>query len=53
LQARHVWLPEAGASTLLGVAEPADVPSTSSERIFIPSWPSLEHALVDPRAVST
>jgi hypothetical protein len=47
LQARHVWLPDAGASTLIGVTEPAYALPTENERIFIPSLPSLEHLLVD------
>ncbi len=47
LHARHVWLPDAGASTLLGVTEPADASSKRKERIFLPSLPSLEHVLVD------
>jgi len=42
-----VWLPEAGASTLLGVTEPAYASPTGNERIFIPSLPSLEHVLID------
>jgi hypothetical protein len=47
LQARHVWLPDAGASTLLGVTEPAYTSSKRSERVFLPSLPSLEHILID------
>jgi hypothetical protein len=47
LQARHVWLPDAGASTLLGVTEPAYAPGKKSERIFVPSLASLEHILID------
>jgi hypothetical protein len=47
LQARHVWLPDAGASTLMGVTEPAYASSKRSERFFLPSLPSLEHVLID------
>jgi len=47
LQARHVWLPEAGASTLIGVTEPAYASSKRNERISLPSLPSLEHVLID------
>jgi hypothetical protein len=47
LQARHVWLPDAGASTLLGVTEPGYASNKRSERIFLPSLPSLEHILID------
>jgi hypothetical protein len=47
LQARHVWLPDAGACTLIGVTEPAYASSKRSERIFLPSLPSLEHILID------
>ncbi|HWE19822.1 MAG TPA: DUF2285 domain-containing protein [Hyphomicrobiaceae bacterium] len=47
LQARHVWLPDACASTLLGVAEPTYASSKRRERIFLPSLPSLEHILID------
>jgi hypothetical protein len=47
LQARHVWLPDAGGSTLLGVTEPAYASSNRNERIFLPSLPSLEHILID------
>jgi hypothetical protein len=47
LQARHVWLPDAGASTLMGVTEPAYASSKRSERFFLPSLPSLEHILID------
>jgi hypothetical protein len=47
LQARHVWLPDARASTLLGVTEPAYASGKRSERIFLPSLPSLEHILID------
>ena len=47
LQARHVWLPDAGASTLMGVTEPAYTSSERNERIFLPSLPSLEHILFD------
>jgi hypothetical protein len=43
LQARHVWLPDAGASPLLGVTEPAYASGKRSGRIFLPSLPSLEH----------
>jgi len=46
-QARHVWLPDAGASTLLGVTEPAYASSKRNGRIFLPSLPSLEHVLID------
>jgi hypothetical protein len=42
-----MWLPDAGASTLLGVAEPAHASSKGNERIFLPSLPSLEHVLID------
>jgi hypothetical protein len=47
LQARHVWLPDASAPTLLGVTEPAYASGRRSERIFLPSLPSLEHVLID------
>jgi hypothetical protein len=47
LQARHVWLPDAGASTLLGLTEPAYASSKRRERIFLPSLPSLEQILID------
>jgi hypothetical protein len=47
LQARHVWLPDAGASTLIGVTEPAYASSKGNERISLPSLPSLEHVLID------
>ncbi len=47
LRARHVWLPDAGASTLLGVTEPAYASSNRNERTFLPSLPSLEHVLLD------
>jgi hypothetical protein len=47
LQARHVWLPDAGASTLIGVTEPAYATPIRDERIFFPSLPSLEHILID------
>ena len=42
-----MWLPDAGASTLIGVTEPAYASSKRNERIFLPSLPSLEHVLVD------
>jgi hypothetical protein len=42
-----VWLPDAGASTLMGVTEPACASSKGNERIFLPSLPSLEHVLID------
>jgi hypothetical protein len=42
-----MWLPDAGASTLIGVTEPAYGSSKRNERIFLPSLPSLEHVLVD------
>jgi hypothetical protein len=47
LQARHMWLPDAGASTLIGVTEPASPSSKRNERIFLPSLPNLEHVLMD------
>jgi hypothetical protein len=47
LQARHVWLPDAGASTLIGVTEPAYASSKRSERIFLLSLPSIEHIFID------
>jgi hypothetical protein len=47
LQARHVWLPDAGASTLLGVTEPAYASGKRNGRVFLPSLPSLEHILID------
>jgi hypothetical protein len=47
LQARHVWLPAASASTLKGVADPAYASNKSNDRIFLPSLPSLEHVLMD------
>jgi hypothetical protein len=47
LQARHVWLPDAGASTLLGVTEPAYASGERNGRIFLPSLPTLEHVLID------
>jgi hypothetical protein len=47
LQARHVWLPDAGASTLIGVTEPAHASSKRNESIFLPSLPSLEHVLIE------
>jgi hypothetical protein len=47
LEARHVWLPDAGASTLLGVTEPAYASSKRNGRIFLPSLPSLEHIVID------
>jgi hypothetical protein len=47
LQARHMWLPDAGASTLSGVTEPTHVTPTRNERIFLPYLPSLEHVLID------
>jgi hypothetical protein len=47
LQARHVWLPDAGASTLLGVTEPAHASSKGNESTFLSSLPSLEHVLID------
>jgi hypothetical protein len=42
-----MWLPQAGASTLCAVAEPADGPAARQERIFFPALPSLEHILID------
>jgi hypothetical protein len=47
LQARHVWLPDAGASTLLGVTELVYASSNRNESTFLPSLPSLEHVLID------
>jgi hypothetical protein len=47
LQARHVWLPDAAASTLMGVTGPAYASSKRKERFFLPSLPSLEHVLID------
>jgi hypothetical protein len=47
LQARHIWLPDAGASTLIGVTEPAYTSSNRNKRVFLPSLPSLEHILID------
>jgi hypothetical protein len=47
LQARHVWLPDARASTLICEAAPAHASSGRNERVFLPSLPSLEHVLVD------
>jgi hypothetical protein len=47
LQARHVWLPDADASTLIGVTEPAYASSKRTESIFLPSLPSLEHVLIE------
>jgi hypothetical protein len=45
LQARHVWLPDAGASTLIGVTEPNH--ALSKGPVFLPYLPSLEHVLID------
>jgi hypothetical protein len=42
-----MWLPDAGASTLIGVTEPAYASSKMNERTFLPSLPSLEHVLID------
>jgi hypothetical protein len=42
-----MWLPDAGASTLIGVTEPTYASSKGNERIFLPSLPSLEHVLMD------
>jgi hypothetical protein len=42
-----MWLPDAGASTLIGVTEPAYASSRRNERTFLPPLPSLEHVLVD------
>ena len=47
LQARHIWLPDAAASTLLGVTEPAYASSERNKRVFLPSLPGLEHVLFD------
>jgi hypothetical protein len=43
IDARHVWLPEAHKTTLLGLARRSDGPSS----IFFPALPSLEHLLVE------
>jgi hypothetical protein len=42
-----MWLPNAGASTLIGVTEPADASSKTNKRIFLPSLRSLEQVLID------
>jgi hypothetical protein len=47
VQARHVWLPDAGASTLIAVTEPVYAKLTTNDRIFIPSLSSLEHVLIE------
>jgi hypothetical protein len=47
-QARHVWLPESGVSTLSAYAsEPANYPKAQQELVFIPAIPSVEHILID------
>lgn len=47
-QARHVWLPETGVSTLSAVAnEPGNAPNAVPEIVFMPAIPSVEHILID------
>jgi hypothetical protein len=43
IEARHVWLPEAQKSTLLGLSRSSDAPGS----VFFPALPSLEHLLVE------
>jgi len=43
IEARHVWLPEAENTTLLGLSRWSDGP----ESVFFPALPSLEHLLVE------
>jgi hypothetical protein len=48
LEARHIWLPEAGGSVFPTVAEPVG-PSTGRDgSVLVTALPSLEHILVDP-----
>jgi hypothetical protein len=47
LHARHVWLPEAGTSTLFAAAKPCNSGSAPNERVFVPALPSTEHILVE------
>ena len=48
MQARHVWLPESGVSTLSAVAnEPTNVANAPQESVFIPALPSVAHILID------
>jgi hypothetical protein len=48
LQARHVWLPNGGVSTLSAVAnEPANAPGAQQEIVFLPTIPSVGHILID------
>jgi hypothetical protein len=45
LQARHVWLPEAGTSALPARARPA----AGESSVYLPALPGLEHILIDSR----
>jgi hypothetical protein len=47
LQARHVWLPEAGASVLPAVAESIEPLRVQDGSVLLTALPSLEHILVD------
>ena len=48
MQARHVWLPESGFSTLSAIAdEPAKAPNARQEDVFMPALASVEHILID------
>jgi hypothetical protein len=48
LQARHVWLPEAGTSALPAIAHQVDTSALRASTVFIPTVASLEHILVEP-----
>jgi hypothetical protein len=49
LEARHVWLPEAGNSVFTALAQPLDTSAPEDSSVFIPALPSLERILVDAR----
>jgi hypothetical protein len=49
LEARHVWLPEAGSSVFPALAEPVDTSAPEHSSVFIPALPSLERILIDAR----
>ena len=48
LEARHIWLPEAGASVFPAVAEPVGPSRVQDGSVLVTALPSLEHILVDP-----
>lgn len=47
LQARHIWLPEAGTSAFPAAAGPVERSAADDASVLVPGLPSLEHILID------